>query len=87
MQTQQKNKPTAAPAEIILYRAVSLARRLMDENPDMQPDKATSIASMSGHLDGYCIPLKFAFDVVRYSFRVAFSTVFNDVSARIPLQC
>ncbi|TFZ81244.1 hypothetical protein [Candidatus Macondimonas diazotrophica] len=56
MQTQktnQKNKPTAAPAEIILYRAVSLARRLMDENPDMQPDKATSIASMSGNLDGY----------------------------------
>ena len=41
--TQQKNKPTAAPAEIILYRAVSLARRLMDENPDMQPDKATGL--------------------------------------------
>jgi hypothetical protein len=51
--TQQKNKPTAAPAEIILYRAVSLARRLMDENPDMQPDKATEIASISGSLDGY----------------------------------
>ena len=51
--TQQKNKPTAAPAEIILYRAVSLARRLMDENPDMQPDRATEIASISGSLDGY----------------------------------